>query len=135
VIRNYRRLLEIWNTDYGRAGGWLIEKQGEPIGVLFDAVCSEMFWERYRIRSYGENDRNSEVTSEAFWRNFDFAKIKFRSIAVGEIAKNAIPAIDPFDNEGRVSIRGLYVNARDPSFWDRMVLFVYRLMKQRPGCE
>ena len=46
---SYSRLLEIWESDYGRDAGWIVEQWGEPIAVLTDPEQIEMFWVCYRI--------------------------------------------------------------------------------------
>jgi hypothetical protein len=129
---SYRRLLTIWLSDYGRTNGWLIERCGLPLGMLYDRVSAEMFWDRYRVGQLSDcNAGSEEVYSERFWREFDFASVKFRSIAVGEIAENAIPSLIPFDAEGRVSIRGLYIAARAPNAFDKFILFLCRHLRRK----
>ena len=49
MFTNYTRRLHIWETDYGRDAGWLVERHGKTIAVLTDPLWIDMFWFSYRL--------------------------------------------------------------------------------------
>ncbi|MGL4420271.1 MAG: hypothetical protein ACRCZF_06380, partial [Gemmataceae bacterium] len=48
-VRSYDQRLRIWESNYGRDAGWVIERQGEVIAVLTDPRFEDMFWDSYRM--------------------------------------------------------------------------------------
>src|ERR1051326_7193222 len=45
----YHRRLRIWETNFGREAGWLIERHGQPIAILTEPRSEDMFWDSYRL--------------------------------------------------------------------------------------
>ncbi len=48
-MHRYARRLRIWETDFGRDSGWVIERQGETIAILTEWRSEEMFWDSYLL--------------------------------------------------------------------------------------
>lgn len=132
MFRNYRRLLAVWLSDFGRSEGWIIERAGLPIGKLRDAAFAEMFWDLYHVEECVDDLTQVSVLADEFWTQFDFKNIKFRSIATDEVIDSAIPKIQPPDELGRVVIRGLYIPVREPSVLERGVLALIRKLAMGP---
>jgi hypothetical protein len=51
----YRKRLEIWETNYGRDAGWILERNGQPIAILSNWRNQEMFWDGYDLEWAGLN--------------------------------------------------------------------------------
>ena len=57
MFRDYVRRLHIWETDFGRAAGWVAERDGKPVAVLTEPRYEEMFWVSYRLEVIAEDAR------------------------------------------------------------------------------
>ncbi len=132
MLRKYQALFNAWRSDYGRSNGWAIERSGHMIGKLVDAEYAEMFWDSYRVEESSKDPSCRSVLADEFWTEFDFKRIRFRSIATGAVVENAMPARYPPDDYGRITIRGLYISVRDPTFLERGVLALLK-MSHGPG--
>jgi hypothetical protein len=128
----YRDRLRIWESNYGRALGWDIELDGRVVGLLDEPHQEDMFWTSYRVSS-SENDAalSSNLVCADFWKGNGFAKLVFRSRALGLVAESPLPAVDAFVGPRRVSMRALYIVCREPALCDRLVLKIRALLRGR----
>jgi hypothetical protein len=126
-VRRYLHRLRIWETDYGRVPGWLVERDGHPIAQLTEPRFEEMFWDSYRLEILTDDAelRCRMLTSE-FWNHAESERLVWRSREFGEQAPNAFPSGDPFPEPGRLMIRGLYLSIGAPTLFDRAVLWLRR---------
>jgi hypothetical protein len=121
------RRLRIFETNYGREAGWYVEHRGRRIALLSVPRFEEMFWDSYRIEPLTEDPEAAQLlTSPERWLN---GELVFRSCEFGAIAENAFAAGQPFCDEHRVLIRGLYLGIGRPSVWERLLLW-YRGSRQ-----
>jgi hypothetical protein len=118
------RRLQIFESDYGRMGGWHVEHNGFRIAVLSDPQFEDMFWDSYAIEplSTDDHERCRLLESEEFWLEEEFT---YRSRQFDEIAENAFPALTPFISPGRINMRGLYLTIDPPTKQEE------RLLQQR----
>ena len=114
-LMKYRDQLCVWESNYGRSLGWDIELDGRVVGLLDEAHHEDMFWTSYRISSTTDDQElSTRLLSNEFWKGDGFAKLVFRSRALGLCAENAFPAVDVFVASQRVSMRALYIDSREP---------------------
>ena len=109
-----RRLLII-ESNYGRDHGWFLEHQGACIAVLEGPKAADMFWETYRIEPATNDPRAVELLrSNEFWAscNYAFRNRGFRD----EVVDRAYGGRGP--GEGEVTVRGLYIPIKEPTFWE-----------------
>src|SRR5262245_50642085 len=126
-MRHYLRRLRIWETDYGRMPGWLVERDGQPIAQLTEPRFEEMFWDSYRLDILtDDSELRRRMLTEKFWNNAESERLVWRSRAYGELAPSAFPASNPFPEPGRLTMRGLYLPIRPPKLFDRFVLWIRR---------
>lgn len=114
------RRLRIFETNYGRDAGWYVEHRGRTVAQLVDPRYEDMFWVSYRIELLAENPQDAELAMSApRWLACEFA---FRNREFGDIVEHAFPGGGPFSEDGRISMRGLYLVIPDPSLWERLLL-------------
>ena len=123
-LKEYARRLQIWEANFGRDGGWVIERHGIPIAILTEPRDEEMFWESYRLEIVAEDAqlREQMLTSE-FWAKAEAEGLVWRNRAFGEVAEFAFPSLSPFPEPGRLMMRGLYLAISNPRPWDSIVLW------------
>jgi hypothetical protein len=105
-----RRLLR--DSDFGREFGWSVELNGRPVARLEDPVwdSQNQFWHHYRLVLITEDPaERAALLDPRFW-NAHHTELVFRNLRLGEVAAGAFPAIRVFDDQGRVSMRGLYLS-------------------------
>jgi hypothetical protein len=123
----YQRRLRIWETNYGRAAGWLIERQGQPIAVLTEPRSEDMFWDSYRMDIITEEPAlRQRMLTEEFWLKAEAEGLVWRNREFGEVAELAFPALSPFPEAGRLLMRGLYLPIAKPRLWDSVILALRR---------
>jgi hypothetical protein len=119
----YGGLLNVWDSDDGRAEGWNIEVDDKLAAVLDEPRREEMFWFSYRLTVTTDDAALRErFLSESFWQGDGWKEVVFRSRATGMVAEHAFPAARPFVGPERLNMRGLYIAARAPIWVDRIVL-------------
>jgi hypothetical protein len=124
-MMTYRHLLRLWRSNYGRKGGWLVEREGVPIAVLTDCRMYEMFWDSYRIEITTDDPQlQQQLLTPEFW--IAETNLTWRSRAFGEVAPHAFSALTPFPEPGRLLMRGLYLYCRSPYWWDNLILWFTR---------
>ena len=129
-MRGYSRRLKIWETDYGRAAGWLVECDGHPIAQLTEPRFEEMFWDSYRLEILtDDSELRRRILTDEFWDNAESEGLVWRSGEFGEQAPNAFPSGAPLREPGRVVMRALYLSIADPTLFDGAVLWFRRLFR------
>lgn len=132
----YRRLLRIWETNYGRNAGWVAELRGEPIAVLVDVVWNEasQFWFNYRIDFVTEDPAmRAQLLTDEFWAKVCTDSgfgVRLRNREFNEFAPNDawIAMKSPHLDADRVNMRGLRLDGRPAMAWDRLILWIRRLL-------
>jgi hypothetical protein len=132
-LRRYLRRLRIWETDFGRDAGWVIEREGQPIAVFTGPRTEEEFWDSYRLEVVTP-DRvlGQRLRTEEFWRG-ESGDLAYRSREFGEVAPFAFPALLPFPEPGRLKMRGLYLPIGWPGALDDLALWVRRWWRGSRG--
>jgi hypothetical protein len=127
-----RDQLRVWESNYGRSSGWDIELEGRVVGLLDDPHHEDMFWTSYRISSTTDDpELSARLLSDELWKGDGWAKLVFRSRALGLCAESPFPAVDAFVAPRRVSMRALYIPSRQPAPWDRLVLKIRAVLRAR----
>lgn len=97
-------------TDYGRKAGWVAERDGVPVAVLTDSRFEDMHWYSYRLEIVAQDlAAREEMLTEEFWRGNGWRGLVWRNRESGEVAEFAFPAASPFTEQGRLMMRGLYL--------------------------
>jgi hypothetical protein len=126
-VQSYSQRLRIWETNYGRDTGWILEREGKPIATLSDCQFEDMFWDSYRIDPITDDrDIRQMILSEAFWTGSDWIGLTWRNRELEMLPVAPFPAVSPMREPGRVVVRGLYISIAEPRWWDRVVLWVRR---------
>jgi hypothetical protein len=124
-LHRYARRLRIWETNYGRDCGWVIERQGKAIAILTEPRWEEMFWDSYRMEIVaGDGELRAQMLTKEFWARAESEGLLWRNREFAEIAEYAFPALSPFPEPGRLMTRGLSLAIGDPYPWDRIVLWM-----------
>ncbi len=135
-MRSYGQRLRIWETDYGRDAGWHIERQGEVVVVLTDPRWEDMFWYSYRMEAVaGDPELRRRLQTAEFWAVAADEGLVYRSREFGEVAGDAWPALSPFPEPGRLTMRQLHLSVAEPRLWDWVALWWRRRGQRRaePG--
>ncbi len=128
---SYGRRLRVWETNYGRDSGWVIERQGKPIAILTDCRWEEVFWDSYRIEIVADDpELRDKMLSKEFWAVAESEGLTYRNRQFGDGAMFAFPSLSPFSEPGRLMMRGLYLDIGQPRPWDSVVLRLRRWMRR-----
>lgn len=115
------KLAKIWQSNYGRAEGWDVERHGEVIARLKDPRWPDQFWFNYELVICTQDATLAKrMLTDDFWNQE--ADLRLRSIATGDYVDTWIIAGQPFIEPGRLNFRGLHVAARSPSKSERSQL-------------
>jgi hypothetical protein len=126
-LRGYRRRLRIWEANYGRDCGWIIERQGRPIAVLTEPRREEMFWDSYRMEIVTDDlELRTRMFTTEFWAKAEAEGLVWRNRKFGEVAEFAFPSFAPFPEPDRLMMRRLYLPIGEPWPWDWLVLWIRR---------
>ena len=121
--KNFR----IWETDFGTECGWVIEKDGEEIGILSDPRPDEMFYTSYKMEiTTNDDDLAFRMETRAFWEKAAEHGIKWRNLGFDAVVDDAYPATNPFPEPGRLSIRALRIPLREPKFFEKITVWLRR---------
>jgi len=117
------RRLQIFESDYGRLAGWYVEYEESRIAVLTDPRPADMFWDSYKIEPLVEDPGEAVdlLDSPLHWDRCDFV---FRNRAFDRTAPGFAAAGRPQIQNGRVLMRGLYLDIGRPSSWERLLLWL-----------
>jgi hypothetical protein len=128
----YARRLRIWETDYGRDSGWVIERHGKAIAILTEPRWEDMFWDSYRMEIVAEDGGlRAQMLAKEFWAGAESEGLVWRNREFGEIAEYAFPSLSPFPEPGRLKMRALYLRNGAP--WDWIVLWFRGRLRRRHG--
>jgi hypothetical protein len=131
TVKAYRNRLHIWETNYGRDAGWIIERRGAPVAILTDVQFQVMFWDTYKIEIVTHDLALRErIGSREFWDNAEAEGLLYRNRKFEYVAEIAFPALTPFTQDGRLIMRGLYLRIGAPRVWDKVVLWARRRAKR-----
>jgi hypothetical protein len=123
-LHRYARRLRIWETNYGRDSGWVIERQGKAIAILTEPRWEDMFWVSYLMEIVAADDGlRAQMLTKEFWARAESYGLVWRNREFGEIAEYAFPGLSPFPEPGRLIMRGLYLRSGEPWPWDWIVLW------------
>ena len=128
--QDIERRMAIFETNYGREAGWFVECKGRRIAQLTDPRFEDMFWESYIIEPLIEDpaERALLLESPEQWISCDFV---YRNRQFDEVAENAISALSPFPEPGRVIMRGLYLTIEAPGFLERCLVAWHKKVQMR----
>jgi hypothetical protein len=128
VFGSYLQRLRIWETNFGRDDGWLVERNGQPIAILTQPRYEEMFWESYRLDVVAkDSDLRQLMETQEFWKTA--TDLTFRSRKFGTVATSAFPSLTPLSEHGRLTMRGLHLFIGNPWPWDKVVLWLRRCQR------
>ncbi len=86
---------------------WMIELDGEVLGLLDDPQCEDMFWRSYAL--HGDLSHDAPLGNDRLWADCRF---DFLCMCCGALAPNAFcGGKPPFVRRGRILMRGLLVPA------------------------
>jgi hypothetical protein len=132
LMTGYRKRLRIWETNYGRDCGWIIEQKGKPIAILSDAQFQDMFWESYKIDVVTDDaDLRQRIATREFWARAEEEGLVYRNRGFGCVAEGAFPALTPYTEDGRLVMRRLYIAIAAPRPWDEAIIWIRRWAKRR----
>src|SRR5262249_17946721 len=131
-LRHYFQRLRIWETNYGRDTGWILELAGKPVAVLSECRSEDMFWDSYRIEPIAEDPSTQQmISSERFWTTSDWARLTWRNRMFDVLPLAPFPAGTPMRQPGRLIVPGLYLPVPPPRTWDRVVLWFRKCRRRR----
>jgi hypothetical protein len=130
------RLYDVWETNYGRDCGWVVEKDGKVVALLVNGTCMEMFWDEYDVIAVcDENENGDRVFTKEFWDSFCSDTFRVRSYEfLDEVP--TFPGGISRSQVDKVSMHALYIHIGEPGILDWMVLnFRRRFGKQFKSTE
>jgi len=128
----YERLLRIWESDFGRSSGWLVEHDGKTAAILSEPGWEEMFWVSYKIEICTDDpELRRKMETADFWVNLPLNYFVWRSREFGDTVEGVWAAGAPFPEPGRLTLRRLYLPAREPRLWDQIILWARRRLRAR----
>jgi hypothetical protein len=93
------------------------------VGVLTEPRWVDMFWDSYQLEVVAlDPEFHLRMSTRTFWASNAWHGMVFRSRAFGEIAPDAFPSAGGLLDDGRLLMRGLYLNIQPPRVWDRLLL-------------
>lgn len=115
------RRLQIFETEHGRKGGWLIEHGDSSVALLTDLRRIDMFVDSYRVQPVTQDaaERQALMSSAELWRE---GRLRVRCQRFGDIAPHAVALGHPDPGDGRILMRGLYLPIGEPRPWERLLL-------------
>ena len=114
----YLKRLTIWETNYGRDAGWILERGGRPIAILSDPRYEDMFWDSYKLEIVAEDpELRARIATKEFWDEPLTEGLVYRNRLLGDTANHPFAAASPFPEPGRILMRGLYLRIGAPKPW------------------
>ena len=101
--------MRVFQSNYGRDGGWYVELDGRRIALLTDQCFEQMFWDNCALTPLVEDptERERLMSDSKWWHQTD---LKFRSREFDVYTDYAFASGNVFSATGRVSMRGLYIH-------------------------
>jgi hypothetical protein len=132
MLEQYRQLVEIWESNFGRDAGWMGLCDGAPAVLLDDCHWADMFWDTYRVEIVTEDPAlEREMLAPDYWRGDGWARIVWGNLRFPEVEvlPHSFPAAGGLDEAGRLPMRSLDLNVRGPWPWEEW--WVKRRRKER----
>lgn len=134
LLMGYGRRLRIWETNYGRDSGWVIECQGRAIATLTDCRWEEVYWDSYRLEIITDDpDVQARLQTQEFWAITQAEGLVYRNLEFADVAPFAFPSLSPFSEPGRLMMYGLYLDVGPPGPFDSLVLWFRRRRRDNAG--
>ncbi|MCC9608951.1 hypothetical protein LOC68_07685 [Blastopirellula sp. JC732] len=110
VARRLRRF-QIWESDWGRTAGWILEYDGAPIALLSDPIWEDMFWYSYEME-FRQNDyvTEAEFYSDDFWNVRVFEGYRWRNCYFDGYDGSPFSGKPPTVPGMRIFMRALYLS-------------------------
>ncbi|RYG71270.1 hypothetical protein EON80_05480 [bacterium] len=113
--------LRIWETDYGRTAGWLMELRGHPVAILSDPKPEEKPWTSYRFAPVTQDVKLlAAMKTEQFWKELN--GITFRSREFHIEVTDVVAAASTHLDLSRIVLRGLAIPIEPPNFLQQQML-------------
>lgn len=129
-----QRRLRIFETKYGREGGWWLDCGNRHVAELTEPRWLEDSWHSYKFTILTEDPEEVEkLRRKEFWDKEIFRRYVLRSREFGDVADGAFTASGgPFLSDGRIVLRGDYLSI-EPTSWERVILW-WRRFRSRKRC-
>lgn len=119
--------LEIWESNYGRNKGWILEKSGSPIAEVRFLQTPEMFWDMYEVAITTTHPalRQRMLTAE-FWERDTYEDLGWRNVYFDFYTQFASPILQSVESSNRVilKVRYLYIqNVGVPKAYEKVLLW------------
>lgn len=124
--------LRTFESNYGRAFGWFVERDGTTVAALVEPQHEDMFWCSYRVEPAEGGPLPEIIFTPEFWHADD---LTFTNRETGEVAPRAFAgSMTPTAERPRVLMRALYSRLR-PTLRERIVLWYRRVGRagEKPG--
>lgn len=113
--------LRIWETDYGRTSGWLMEFHGQPVGMLSEPQPVEKGWTSYRFVPVTQDTRLlAAMKTEKFWTELE--GIAWRSREFHTVVLGVTAAPSTHLNLNRITLHGLAIPIEPPNLLQQQML-------------
>lgn len=124
VPRWYERRLRLMETNLGKGSGWYVELKGRRLAVLSEYRMEEMFWDSYRLEPVTDDPMLNQRLLSDFWLDENWIEVVFRNREFTDIVvRCTFPSSIPFQEPGRLMIRGLYYDVWPAMPWDHFFLW------------
>lgn len=131
IWQRYVRRLRIWETNYGRDAGWIVEYQGKPLAILTCPGFVDQFWVSYWMEVVCEDAALcARLLSEEGWplSNEDHRQLTWRNRELGLTVPIVSVAGMQFGPR-RVVVRGLSLYPGWMMPWDCLALLCRQLWR------
>jgi hypothetical protein len=113
--------LRIWETDYGRSAGWLMELRGHPVAMLSDPKPEEKGWTSYRFAPVTQDLKLlADMKTEKFWK--ELQDITWRSREFHTVVEGVVAAPSTHLNLSRITLKGLAIPIGPPNILQQQML-------------
>jgi hypothetical protein len=120
ATRRFR--ITLFESNYGREAGWIVEREGIPVAILRDVQFEEMFWDSYQIKPLVKDpDEAKRILTDPKW--WIGSKLTYRNREFGIINDWAFPSLSVFTPTGRIVMRGLYFGVDRPNCLEEVILW------------
>ena len=120
---SYINKLKVWESDYGRQNGWIVEKNSKPVALLTDPEYVDMFWVSYQIELIDQSENLvSQMQTQDFWNEFHSKGFVLRNRTIPSFEKSDMVLVSMHESVGRVSFRSLHIHINSPTIFDGLLL-------------
>lgn len=112
---SHGELKKIYESDFGRRTGWIVELNGLPIAILHSGVRVEMFWDQYEVSMLTDDEQiQLKFWSSDFWNMEAISTgITFRNRELTSLRPAYFPIIHISSTLGVITARGLYFSVEE----------------------